>query len=54
MDEKKFKKSFEELKEYLSSPKILSRLVLGEDLFTYLAAPIQAVSVVLVWEEEGI
>lgn len=40
--------AFEELKEYLSSPKILSRPVPGEELFFYPAASDQAVSTVLV------
>lgn len=30
--------AFKELKEYLNSCKILSRLVLGEDLFIYFVA----------------
>lgn len=41
-------KAFKELKEYLGSPKLLSRLVQGEELFIYLAAFYQAFSAVLI------
>lgn len=47
-------KVFNELKDYLSSPKILSRLVDEENLYIYLAASNQAVSVILVKEEKKI
>ncbi|KAK3014767.1 hypothetical protein RJ639_007952 [Escallonia herrerae] len=46
-------KSFEELKLYLSSPPLLTKLVTGEDLFLYLSISEVAVSTVLIWEKEG-
>ena len=45
------KKAFAELKQYLSSPPILSSPLLEEDLFMYLAVSEVAVSVVLFCEE---
>ncbi|XP_021629658.1 uncharacterized protein LOC110627616 [Manihot esculenta] len=47
------RKAFKSLKEYLSSPHVLSSLLIGEKLLIYLAALEQAVSVMLVKEEEG-
>lgn len=47
-------KAFEELKAYLSSPKILSQPTENESLFLYLGVSDQTVSVVLVREEKGI
>ncbi|KAK3025696.1 hypothetical protein RJ639_041701 [Escallonia herrerae] len=44
--------SFDELKEYLASPPILSKPVMGEDLFLYLAVAEFAVSAVLVREQD--
>ncbi|XP_019178351.1 PREDICTED: uncharacterized protein LOC109173565 [Ipomoea nil] len=44
--------SFEELKQYLSTPPVLSTPQVGEPLFLYLAASPRAVSSVLVREEE--
>ncbi|XP_019173823.1 PREDICTED: uncharacterized protein LOC109169395 [Ipomoea nil] len=44
--------SFEELKQYLSTPLVLSTPRVGEPLFLYLAASPKAVSSVLVREEE--
>ena len=46
-------KAFTELKEYLSSPHVLSSPIKGEELLIYLAASEQAVSAVLVRVEEG-
>ncbi|KAK3036832.1 hypothetical protein RJ639_031310 [Escallonia herrerae] len=46
-------KSFEELKLYLSFPPLLTKPVIGEDLFLYLSISEVAVSKVLIWEEEG-
>ncbi|KAK3035690.1 hypothetical protein RJ639_032562 [Escallonia herrerae] len=43
--------SFNALKEYLASPPLLSKPVLGEELFLYLAVAESAVSAVLVQEE---
>lgn len=51
---KECQKAFNELKDYLSSPRILSRLVDGEDLYIYLVASDQTVSVVLIKEEDEI
>ncbi|KAK3018537.1 hypothetical protein RJ639_003894 [Escallonia herrerae] len=45
--------SFDALKEYLTSPPLLSKLVLGEDLFLYLAVAESAVNAVLVREQDG-
>ncbi|XP_019150529.1 PREDICTED: uncharacterized protein LOC109147322 [Ipomoea nil] len=46
--------SFEELKQYLSTPPVLSTPQAGEPLFLYLAASSKAVSSVLVREEERV
>ncbi|KAK3025927.1 hypothetical protein RJ639_041317 [Escallonia herrerae] len=46
-------KSFEELKAYLASPPLLSKPLLGENLFLYLSVTEVAVNVVLVREEES-
>ncbi|KAK3023124.1 hypothetical protein RJ639_042713 [Escallonia herrerae] len=43
--------SFDSLKEYLASPPLLSKPVLGEELFQYLAVAESAVSAILVREE---
>lgn len=51
---KECQKVFEELKNYLGSPKILSQPVQGEDLYIYLAASDKAISAVLIWEEDGV
>ncbi|XP_021595170.1 uncharacterized protein LOC110602052 [Manihot esculenta] len=45
--------AFRNLKQYLSSPHVLSSLIAGEELLIYLAASEQAISTVLVREEEG-
>lgn len=45
--------AFRNLKQYLSSPHILSSPIAGEELLIYLAASEQAISVVLVREEGG-
>ncbi|KAK3034209.1 hypothetical protein RJ639_032789 [Escallonia herrerae] len=46
-------KLFKELKRYLSSPPLLTKLVTGEDLFLYLSINVVAVSTTLIREEEG-
>ncbi|XP_019199956.1 PREDICTED: uncharacterized protein LOC109193556 [Ipomoea nil] len=46
--------SFEELKQYLSTPPVLSTPQVGEPLFLYLAASAKAVSSVLVREEDRV
>ncbi|KAK3014163.1 hypothetical protein RJ639_009028 [Escallonia herrerae] len=45
--------SFDALKEYLTSPPLLSKPVRGEDLFLYLAVAEYAVSAVLVQGQDG-
>ncbi|KAK3028730.1 hypothetical protein RJ639_037753 [Escallonia herrerae] len=45
--------SFDALKEYLASPPLLSKPIMGEDLFLYLAVTESAVSAVLVREQDG-
>lgn len=45
--------AFAKLKEYLSNPPIMSRPLAGEVLLVYLAASEQAVSAVLVREEQA-
>ncbi|KAK3012713.1 hypothetical protein RJ639_009695 [Escallonia herrerae] len=58
MDDKNFEwmteceTSFDALKEYLISPPLLSKPILGEDLFLYLAVAESAVSAVLVREQD--
>ncbi|KAK3037168.1 hypothetical protein RJ639_031055 [Escallonia herrerae] len=46
-------KSFEELKNYLSSPLLLTKPVTGENLFLYMLISEVAVGTVLIQEEEG-
>ncbi|KAK3009889.1 hypothetical protein RJ639_012133 [Escallonia herrerae] len=48
------KNSFEELKTYLSSPPLLSKPFLGEDLFLYLSVTEVVVSAIRVKEENGV
>ncbi|KAK3022885.1 hypothetical protein RJ639_045975 [Escallonia herrerae] len=45
--------SFEALKNYLSAPPLLSKTLVGEELFLYLAIADSAVSAVLVREQDG-
>ncbi|XP_059658398.1 uncharacterized protein LOC132304680 [Cornus florida] len=45
--------AFKELKQYLSSPPLLSRTIPGEELYIYLAVSTTAVSSALIQEEEG-
>ncbi|KAK2996438.1 hypothetical protein RJ639_025575 [Escallonia herrerae] len=45
--------SFDKLKEYLTSPPLLSKPIPGEDLFLYLAVAESAVSAVLIREQDG-
>ncbi|XP_059669203.1 uncharacterized protein LOC132314344 [Cornus florida] len=46
--------AFKELKQYLSSPPLLSRTIPGEELYIYLAVSTTAVSSALIREEEGV
>ena len=46
--------AFEELKRHLSSPRLLTRSEVGEELQLYLAVSPQAVSSVLIREEKGV
>jgi hypothetical protein len=50
---KECEKAFKQLKEYLSSPPLLSRTVLGEPLYLYLAVSPTAISAALIREEAG-
>ncbi|KAK3019536.1 hypothetical protein RJ639_004324 [Escallonia herrerae] len=45
--------SFDALKEYLALPPLLSKPVMGEDLFLYLAVAESTISAVLVREQDG-
>jgi hypothetical protein len=47
-------RAFKQLKEYLSSLPLLSRTILGEPLYRYLAVSPTAVSAALIREEAGI
>jgi hypothetical protein len=47
-------KAFEQLKEYLTSPPLLSRIVLGESFFLYFAVSLTVVSLALIREEGGV
>ena len=47
-------KAFQDLKKYLQSPQVLSRLVEEEELFVYLSTYDQAVSAMLIREEDKI
>ena len=46
--------AFQELKRYLSHPPIMSSLVVNEVLFAYLAVALYALSLVLIWVDNGI
>jgi hypothetical protein len=46
-------KTFKQLKEYLSSPPLLSQTIPGEPLYLYLAVSPTVVSAVLIREEAG-
>ena len=46
-------KAFEDLKQYLSSPPLLAKPKEGDTLFLYLSAALEAVSSVLVQEDNG-
>ncbi|XP_059654681.1 uncharacterized protein LOC132301448 [Cornus florida] len=48
------KQAFKELKQYLSSPLLVSRTIPGEELYIYLAVSTTAVSSALIREEEGV
>ena len=45
---------FQQLKEYLSQPPIMSSLKVDEVLFAYIAVALHAVSLVLIWVDSGI
>ncbi|XP_073118051.1 uncharacterized protein [Elaeis guineensis] len=47
------RQAFEELKKYLTSPPLLVRPEVGEVLYLYLATSPEAVSSVLIWENEN-
>ena len=47
-------KAFQELKMYLGSPLILSKPILGEDLYLYLAVSNSAVNLILIREESKV
>ncbi|KAJ3688389.1 hypothetical protein LUZ61_017553 [Rhynchospora tenuis] len=47
-------KAFEKIKEYLSTPPIISRPVKGEPLYLYVSTNDDAISAALVREEEGV
>ncbi|XP_059454999.1 uncharacterized protein LOC132185214 [Corylus avellana] len=49
-----YEQAFEQLKKYLVSPPLLSRVILGEVLYLYLAVSPTAVSAALICEEEGV
>ena len=46
--------AFQQLKEYLSRPPIMSRLEMDEVLFAYIAVASHTVSLVLVWVDSGV
>ena len=46
--------AFQQLKQYLSRPPIMSNPVVDEVLFTYIAVAFYAISFVLIWVESGI
>ena len=46
--------AFQQLKEYLSRPPIMSRLEMDEVLFAYIAVAFHAVSLVLIWVDSGV
>ena len=46
--------AFQQLKEYLSQPPIMSKLVVNEVLFAYIAVASHAVSLVLIRVDSGV
>ena len=46
--------AFQQLKEYLSHPPIISSLEIGEVLFAYIAVAPHVVSLILIWVDSGI
>jgi len=46
--------AFQQLKEYLSRPPIMSSLGMDEVLFSYIAVVSHAVSLVLIWVDNGV
>ena len=46
--------AFQQLKEYLSQPPIMSRPEMDEVLFAYIAVASHAVSLVLIWVDSGV
>ena len=49
-----YQKTFDDLKQYLSSPPLLTKPSTGEELFMYLATTSEAVSLVLVREKNKV
>ena len=46
--------AFQQLKEYLSRPSVMSRPEIDEVLFAYIVVAFQAVSLVLIWVDGGV
>ena len=46
--------AFQELKQYLSHPPIMSSPTVDEVLFAYIAVALYAISLVLIWVDSGI
>ena len=46
--------AFQQLKEYLSRPLVMSRPEMDEVLFAYITVVSHAVSLVLVWVDSGV
>ena len=46
--------AFQQLKEYLSRPSIMSKPEMDEVLFAYITVAFHAVSLVLVWVDSGV
>ena len=46
--------AFQQLKEYLSQPPIMSKPEVDEVLFAYIAVASHAMSLVLVWVDSGV
>lgn len=50
----KYRQAFKKLKNYLSSPPLLSKLEEGETIYPYLSASLEVASSVLVEEGKGV
>ena len=46
--------AFQQLKQYLSRPSIMSSPVVDEVLFAYIAIAFYAISFVLIWVDSGV